>query len=114
MSEYDNLLKSELIKQAQEMEETIGNCLEEIDQLKAEIVELIELNKVNSDDFFYRLEKYRQTLKEIKEIAEHCMKQDLCTFCDYNDKCYKGFEDEALSYDVCKIILEKISEVIDG
>jgi hypothetical protein len=57
--------------------------------------------------------KLKQTLIEIKEIAEHCMKQDICTICDYSDKCH--IEDEEIpTYDVCKVILQKISEVEDG
>ena len=48
-------------------------------------------------------------LTEIKEIAEHCIKQDICTICDYSDKCH--IEDEEIpTYDVCKLILQKISE----
>ena len=53
--------------------------------------------------------KYEQALTEIKEIAEHCMKQDICTTCDNSDKCH--IEDEEIpTYDVCKLILQKISE----
>lgn len=75
--------------------------------------QLWSINMIPNDILFEKNKRLEQALKEIKEIAEHCMKQDLCTFCNYNDKCYKGFEDEALSYDVCKLILQKISEVID-
>lgn len=54
--------------------------------------------------------KLHKTLAEIKEIAEHCMKQDICTICDYSDRCH--IEDEEIpTYDVCKLILQKISEV---
>jgi hypothetical protein len=53
-----------------------------------------------------------QILTEIKEIAEHCIKQDVCTTCDNSDKCH--IEDEEIpTYDVCKLILQKISEVED-
>lgn len=53
--------------------------------------------------------KYKNCLTEIKEIAEHCIKQDICTTCDNSDKCH--IEDEEIpTYDVCKLILQKISE----
>ena len=55
----------------------------------------------------------RKILKEIKCIATHCMKQDICTTCSNSDRCH--IEDEEIpSYDVCKLILQKISEVEDG
>lgn len=54
--------------------------------------------------------KLKQILTEIKEIAKHCIKQDICTTCDYSDKCH--IEDEEIpTYDVCKLILQKIREV---
>ena len=54
-------------------------------------------------------DKLKQTLTEIKDIAEHCIKQDICTTCDNSDKCH--IEDEEIpTYDVCKLILQKISE----
>ena len=56
--------------------------------------------------------KLKQTLTEIKEIAEHCIKQDICTTCDNSNRCH--IEDEEIpTYDVCKLILQKISEVED-
>ena len=57
--------------------------------------------------------KLYKTLTEIKEIAEHCIKQDICTTCDNSEQCH--IEDEEVpTYDVCKLILQKISEVEDG
>ena len=57
-----------------------------------------------------KMKNIKQTLADIKEIAEHCIKQDICTTCDYSDKCH--IEDEEIpTYDVCKLILQKISEV---
>lgn len=56
--------------------------------------------------------KYKLVLTEIKEIATHCMKQDICATCHNSEKCY--IEDEEIpTYDVCNLILQKISEVID-
>ena len=86
-----------------------------LEQLKAKEQECEEL-KETFDGLFkvqYKLadnnKKLRQCLTEIKEIAEHCIMQDICTFCDNSDKCY--IEDEEIpTYDVCKLILQKISE----
>ena len=59
-----------------------------------------------------KVAKLKYSLNEIKEIAVHCMKQDICTTCDNSDKCH--IEDEEIpTYDVCKLILQKISEVED-
>ena len=83
-------------------------------ELKAEnekLEEQLELNTANAVviDMAQRLYKLKQTLTEIKEIVEHCINQDICTFCDYSDRCY--IEDEEIpTYDVCKLILQKISE----
>lgn len=83
MSEYDNLLKSELIKQAQEMEETIGNCLEEISQLKAEN-EALKNNDVFSIRLFKdKADKYEKALKEIKEATEQAKKHEFVNMTDY-------------------------------
>jgi hypothetical protein len=41
-------------------------------------------------------------------LSGSCMKEN-CTLCDYSDKCH--IEDEEIpTYDVCKLILQKISE----
>ena len=90
------------------IEATVGEYQLELDQLKAENKHLNDLVNQALKDY----EKTRETLTEIKEIAEHCINQDICTFCDYSDRCY--IEDEEIpTYDVCKLILKKISEVIE-
>lgn len=54
---------------------------------------------------------YEQTLIKLREITEECMQQDICATCDNSDKCH--IEDEEIpTYDVCKIILQKIDEVL--
>ena len=59
-----------------------------------------------------QINKLATCIEDIKEIAEHCIKQDICTFCDNSEKCH--IEDEEIpTYDVCKLILKKISEVLD-
>lgn len=59
---------------------------------------------------YKQLKRKEQTLNKIKDIAEHCTKQDICTTCNYSEKCH--IEDEEIpTYDVCKLILQKISEV---
>ena len=86
----------------------ITNMLKQLDQLKSENKHLNDLLNQALKDY----EKAMQTLTEIKEIAEHCMQQDICTTCDYSDRCY--IEDEEIpTYDVCKLLLQKISEVIE-
>ena len=82
--------------------------IKQLDQLKSENKHLNDL----LNQALKELEKARETLTEIKKIAEHCINKDICTFCDYSDKCY--IEDEEIpTYDVCKLILQKISEVED-
>ena len=78
---------------------------QECEKLRAENKHLNDLLNQALKDY----EKAIQTLTEIKEIAEHCINKDICTFCDYSDRCY--IEDEEIpTYDVCKLILQKISE----
>lgn len=56
------------------------------------------------------LDKYEQTLAEIKEIAEQCFGKEFCTSCKYCKQCY--VENGKIStYDVCKIILQKSENV---
>jgi chromosome segregation ATPase len=86
--------------------------LQEYDKLKAENKELknqIEDVDVLCSEKESLIDKCLQTLTDIKEIAEHCIKQDICTTCDNSEKCH--IEDEEIpTYDVCKLILQKISE----
>lgn len=85
---------------------------QQLDQFKAENDKLKVRNiKYMNGNISYQLKNslYKQTLTEIKEIAEHCIKQDICTICDNSEKCH--IEDEEIpTYDVCKLILQKISE----
>ena len=98
----------------------VGNCYYkqherkelECEELNKEIHNLnstIDFIKVTEHSAINKYNKLKQALTEIKEIAEHCMKQDICTTCDNSDKCH--IEDEEIpTYDVCKLILQKISE----
>ena len=80
-------------------------------ELKADNEHLSEKEK-EARHYLEEAYKFKQALTEIKEIAEHCVKQDICTTCDNSDKCH--IEDEEIpTYDVCKLILQKIKEVID-
>ena len=48
-------------------------------------------------------------IEKIKEIAKHCMKQDICTLCKYSNNCYVACTSEnGLEYDNNKRILEII------
>lgn len=90
------------------------NCYElteQLAQLKTENEHLSEKEQ-EARHYLKEAEKLTKTLTEIKEIAEHCIKQDICTTCDNSDKCYIE-DDEIPTYDVCKLILQKISEVED-
>ena len=53
--------------------------------------------------------KYKATLIEIKDIAKQCFGKDFCTGCKYCEQCYVK-NGKISTYDVCKIILQKISE----
>ena len=56
-----------------------------------------------------QIDKYRQTLQEIKAIAEQCMNKDTCYDCEYFDDCY--IEDaEIPTYDICKLLIQKITK----
>ncbi len=87
-----------LVKELEEKEQECERLKETFDGLFKVQYKLADNNK-----------KLRQCLTEIKEIAEHCIKQDICATCDYSDKCH--IEDEEIpTYDVCKLILQKISK----
>lgn len=87
------------------LERTIDNLKAENDNIKETFDGLFKVQYKLADNN----KKLRQCLTEIKEIAEHCIKQDICTICDYSDKCH--IEDEEIpTYDICKLILQKISE----
>ena len=90
-------------------------CLQEqLDQLKAENEGLKVQNiKYMNGNIGYQLKNslYKQTIIEIKEIAEicKCHNTDGCYECKYFDDC--EVEDEEIpTRDVCKLILQKISE----
>ena len=97
------------LRYSKQRNKRICDLAQEIQKLKAENKHLNDLLNQALKDY----DKARETLTEIKEIAEHCIKQDICTTCDNSDKCH--IEDEEIpTYDVCKLILQKISEVENG
>ena len=92
---------------------------EEYKKLKAENEELkrqikvkgniLKLTNEAKNEYLDQNNKLKQALQEIKEIANICLNQDVCAFCKYSDNCY--IEDEEIpTYDVCKLILQKIKE----
>ena len=95
--------------------EAIQNEYEQqLDQLKAENNELknayTRLNSLYNDNCNFT-GKLEQTITEIKEIAEicKCYNADGCYECKYFDDC--EVEDEEIpTRDVCKLILQKITE----
>ena len=61
------------------------------------------------------LDKYKQILVEIKEIAKICRNKNIdnCYECKYFDDC--EIEDETVpTRDVCKLILTKVNEVLNN
>lgn len=93
----------------------VETCKAQYKELEAENEQLknFHINLVGIKECEIReLAKYKQAIEKIKEIAEHCMKQDICTTCDNSEKCH--IEDEEIpTYDVCKLILQICDEVND-
>lgn len=84
------------------------------EELEKENEELHKINKANAksyEKFWYKLEKYKQTLKEIKEIAEKEIACDDCNF-QGTGECASSCPSFYLD-DFCKSLLQKISEVFD-
>ena len=89
------------------------NCYyKQLAKLKAENVELKKRNDkiiVGYIKLSEKYKQYKQTLQEIKAIAEGCITKDTCYDCKYCDDCY--IEDaEIPTYDVCKLIIQKITK----
>lgn len=62
-----------------------------------------------ANDCIKDIEKYKQTLQEIKGIAERCINKDTCYDCEYSNDCY--IEDaEIPTYDICKLVLQLITK----
>ena len=101
-----------LVVQAIELNERFNQLKAENNELKKcykNNSALLDFEETNTTKIVNKVMKLEKTLTEIKEIATHCMKQDICTTCDNSDKCH--IEDEEIpTYDVCKLILQKISE----
>jgi hypothetical protein len=74
---------------------------------------LLYNTRENNKKLKQEIDKYKQTLEEIRETSKQCMAKDLCSIdCDYADRCC--IEDaEVPTYDICKLIIEKISEVLN-
>ena len=88
----------ELQKENEELKKQNNQLANGIDEQFSKIVELEGRNNLR-----------RYILTEIKEIAEQCFGKDFCTDCKYYEQCY--VEDEKIpTFDVCKLILQKISE----
>ena len=111
-------LKAEL--QATKGLVTTGNkqfmqTMEKIEKLEAEIEtkqKALELQKSWIENLEFQRTNLKQALQEIKEIANVCLNQDVCAFCNYSDNCY--MEDKEIpTYDICKLILQKINEEED-
>ena len=83
------------------------NCYyKQLDKLRAEKDKYYQ----QTIDDEITLNELYQVLQEIKEIAEQCMNKDICYACKYVDDCY--IEDtEIPTYDICKLIIQKINKM---
>lgn len=88
---------------------------QQLDQLKGVIKKYEKCNKYlveESGKTYTRLDyKLLKTLTEIQEIAKQCFGKDFCTDCKYSEQCYVE-DGKASTYDVCKLILQKVSEAV--
>lgn len=76
--------------------------------------DFIELGEWQLNAFKQR-DEYKQALEEIREIAEICMSKNIdnCYTCKFYNEC--EIEDaEIPTRDVCKLIKNKINEVLEG
>lgn len=101
--------------------------INELDQLKAEnetYKKMLEdedvqlaLTEIRSGErhlWFNKAEELKQTLTEIKEIAEKIDDSGCCAYGDYDcDNCSSLEQEAVCTYKVKKLILQKISEVED-
>ena len=92
---------------------------EQLDQLKAELEQEKALKetylacyKAKHKDIEGKLFKLKQTLQEIKKIAEKIDDSGGCDYGDYDcDNCSSLEQEIVCTYKVKKLILQKISEV---
>ncbi len=108
--EWDGKEKN-LVVQAMQLNEDYERLEQENEKLKEENVKLQNRNQQLSGAITQNL-IYKQALEEIRGISKQCMTKDLCSIdCDYAYRCY--IEDEEVpTYDICKLIIEKINEVL--
>ena len=106
---YEYVVKKDTRFDIVNLEQQLKRLQQENEELKKKVKDLDAMTGI----FSARLAtKYRQALEEIKEIAKHCMKQDVCTLCEYNNKC--DLRDEEIpTYDNNKLILDKINEALN-
>jgi hypothetical protein len=121
------IIIDDLMKQLNEKTVAIMLLRETLDRKEQECEGLKEEIKKHNDDMFknppekrfycegctlpYISKKLKKTLTEIKEIAENCKSHnaDGCYECKYFDDCEVEGE-EIPTRDVCKLILQKVSE----
>jgi hypothetical protein len=97
--EHPNCYYKQLKRKEQECEELKNFHINLVGVKECEIRELV---------------KYKQALTEIKEIAEKIDDSDGCAYGDYDcDNCSSLEQETVCTYKVKKLILQKISEVID-
>lgn len=99
-----------------------GCYLESIDKgftlLVKDVFRLQDIAEVPKDIGLYplgiahKLNSYRHALNEIEKNVKCCIRQDICTLCDYADKCRDEFYYN--DYDNNRFILDIISKVRDN
>ena len=93
----------------QEENEELKNRLKTLDDEEF-VYEVTEIEYNN----FKKMNKYKQALEEIREMAEICMSKNIdnCYTCKFYNEC--EIEDaEIPTRDVCKLIKNKINEVLN-
>ena len=59
----------------------------------------------------FQRDNYRKALEEIREKAQHCIKQDVCALCDYSEACAVP-DSDGLVYDNNRLLIKLINEVL--
>ena len=97
-------------------------CKDNIDCDYKQLIRLEHENKVNlsrAKDLNTELQRLtdenfnlKQALEEIKNKAEHCLKQDVCSLCEYKEICAVP-DEHGLVYDNNRLLIKLIDEVLN-
>lgn len=73
---------------------------------------LITVGGKQQYDMTIAYDKCKSALEEIREKAQHCIKQDVCALCDYSKECAVPDAD-GLVYDNNRLLIKLINEVLN-